>query len=81
MVPPVGERRVAIRRTVSLGPDVWMVLDCSPCDFSSFLHFSSLFGADLTGAKHLTAEQVRSATNWHEADLPDSLDSLKDLPD
>ena len=37
--------------------------------------------ADLSGAKNLTAAQVRSAQNWHEAYLPDSLKYLKDLPE
>ena len=35
----------------------------------------------LEEAKNLTAEQVRSAKNWHKAYLPDSLKYLKDLPD
>ena len=38
-------------------------------------------GADLRGAKNLTAKQVQSATNWHKALLPEDLLYLKDLPD
>ena len=37
-------------------------------------------GADLGGAKNLTAKQVRSAKNWRHATLPDYLAHLKDPP-
>ena len=41
---------------------------------------ADLRGADLRGAKNLTAEQVRSAKNWHKADLPDYLKDLTKQP-
>ena len=56
--------------------------DLTEADLSGAkLDTAELILAKLTGAKNLTAEQVRSAKNWRETRLPDSLDSLKDLPD
>ena len=44
------------------------------------LRGADLSRADLSGAENLTEEQVRSATNWYKATLPDYLpDSVKDL--
>ena len=37
---------------------------------------ANLSDADLRGANHLTAEQVRSAKNWRDADLPEDLQDL-----
>ena len=37
---------------------------------------ANLSGANLSGSKNLTAEQVREATNWREAILPDDLQYL-----
>ena len=45
------------------------------------LYNAILYDAILSGAKNLTAEQVRSAKNWRDATLPDYLAHLKDLPD
>ncbi len=38
-------------------------------------------GANLSGAKNLTANQVQLAQNWWHAQLPEDLQYLKDLPD
>ena len=40
------------------------------------LEGADLYEADLTDAKNLTAKQVRSATNWRQATLPDYLQYL-----
>ena len=45
------------------------------------LLIANLSGAILTRAKNLTAKQVRQATNWCKAHLPDSLSYLKDTPE
>ena len=56
--------------------------DLTEADLSGAkLDTAELILATLTGAKNLTAEQVRSAKNWRETRLPDSLKHLKDLPD
>ena len=44
------------------------------------LENANLSGAWLSGAMNLTAEQVQSAENWHEAHLPDHLQYLLEEP-
>ncbi len=42
---------------------------------------ATLSGANLVTARNLTAQQVLSAEDWREADLPEDLQYLQDLPD
>ncbi len=44
------------------------------------LENANLSGAWLSWAMNLTAEQVQSAENWHEAHLPDHLQYLLEEP-
>ena len=63
----------------------WAKLDGADLDRADLrgaeLDETNLDRANLGGAKNLTAEQVRSATNWRAAYLPKDLQYLKDLPD
>ena len=52
--------------------------DLSKADLhAAGLHGANLRKADLREAENLTAEQVKSAKNWHEAHLPDYLNLPK----